>query len=74
MDKRVETVRNDLTLQNAPDILTVPEAAKLLRVGISKLYELVREDDLPAIRTGRSIGIPRAAISKFIEFRTGIEA
>ena len=46
--------------RNEPDVLTVPEAAKLLRIGKNQAYELVKNGSLGAIRLGKKIIIPKA--------------
>ena len=45
--------------RNEPDVLTVPEAAKLLRIGKNQAYELVKNESLGAIRLGKKIIIPK---------------
>jgi excisionase family DNA binding protein len=42
--------------------LTVGEAAKLLRLSRAFTYELVARGELPSVRLGRRIVIPRIAI------------
>ncbi len=44
------------------DLLTVPEAAKLLRISRNLAYELVARHELPSIRFGRVIRVPRSAL------------
>ena len=43
-------------------VLTVTEAAQLLKIGRSCAYEAVRNGQLPVIRMGRRILVPRAAL------------
>lgn len=43
-------------------LLTVKEAAKLMRIGRDMAYALVAEGKIPAIRLGRHIRIPRASL------------
>jgi excisionase family DNA binding protein len=43
-------------------LLTVKEAAKLMRIGRDMTYALVAEGKIPAIRLGRHIRIPRASL------------
>ena len=43
-------------------MLTVPEAAKLLRIGRNHAYQLVARGEIPSVRLGRLIRIPRAAL------------
>jgi excisionase family DNA binding protein len=50
------------TSANLPHVLTVEEAAKLLRIGRSAAYEAVRVGSLPSVRFGRSIRVPRSAL------------
>jgi len=50
--------------------ITPTEAAKLLRVGRTMMYEAVRTRRIPSIRLGRRILIPRIALAKFIEQAT----
>jgi excisionase family DNA binding protein len=45
-----------------PEVLTVREAAVILRVGRNQLYQAVARGQLGAIRIGRSIRIPRQAL------------
>jgi len=48
---------------NLPDIITVDEAAKLLRVNRKTLYEVIRSDQPSwAIRFGRTIRVSRHAL------------
>lgn len=47
-------------------LLTVPEAAKLLRIGRNLAYELVAQGEIPSIRFGRLIRVPRAALEERI--------
>ena len=43
-------------------VLTVEEAAKLLRVSRGSAYEAVRTGELPSVRIGRRILIPRQSL------------
>ena len=44
---------------NDHEVLTVEEAAKVLRISRNHAYGLVAQDKLPSIRLGRRIRIPR---------------
>jgi excisionase family DNA binding protein len=51
-------------LTDAPPILTVTEAARLLRVSETSLYEVIQRGQLPALRVGRRLRIARAEIER----------
>jgi excisionase family DNA binding protein len=48
-------------------VLTVEEAAKLLRIGRSRAYEAVKTGAIPTIRIGRRILVPRARMLAMLE-------
>jgi excisionase family DNA binding protein len=43
-------------------LLTVKEAANLMRIGRDMAYALVAEGKIPSVRLGRHIRIPRASL------------
>ena len=47
--------------------LTVPEAAAMLGISRNFAYELVRRQELPVIKFGKRLLIPRAALAKMLE-------
>lgn len=57
-----------------PLVLTVPEAAKQLRIGIGRCYELARCGRLRSIKIGKRILIPRTAIFEFLGMPDGTPA
>lgn len=50
-----------------PLLLTVPEAAKVLRIGRNLAYQLIRCGQLPAIQLGRKLLVPRHALTRMLE-------
>lgn len=52
-------------------LLTVPETAKLLRISRNLAYELVARGELPAVRLGRVIRIPRGALNDWVKESAG---
>lgn len=58
----------DSELASLPAVLTVKEAAALLRVGRNQAYDMVRSGEIPAVRYGSSWRIPRAALVKTLGF------
>ena len=47
--------------------LTVPEAATMLGISRNFAYELVKQKQLPVIKFGKRLLIPRAALAKMLE-------
>ena len=47
--------------------ITVPEAAEMLGLSRNFAYELVRQGELPVVKFGKRLLIPRAALEKRIE-------
>lgn len=55
-----------------PLVLTVPEAAQLLRISRAFAYELIARGDLPALRLGRRLVIPRHALDTLLNLSEDI--
>jgi excisionase family DNA binding protein len=47
-------------------VLTVPEAAALLRVGTRTYYAAAARGEVPAVRIGRRLVVPGAAIARLL--------
>lgn len=60
-------------LLDLPPVLTVPEVAKILRIGRNRAYRLVKEKKIPAFHLGRSPRIPRDALVEYITNQSSIE-
>ncbi len=56
----------DNDFKDFPQIMTVEELAAALRIGRNAAYQLVRDKAIRAIKVGRSIRIPRAALIEFL--------
>ncbi|MGB3762176.1 MAG: helix-turn-helix domain-containing protein [Ornithinimicrobium sp.] len=46
--------------------MTVAEVATLMRVSKMTVYRLVHNNELPAIRVGRSFRVPSAAVQDYL--------
>ena len=62
------------SLEEAPEVLTVEEAARVLRIGRGAAYELARQwretggrEGLPVVSLGRTLRVPRAALRRLLE-------
>jgi len=53
-------------------LLTVSEAARLLRISRNLAYELVAQGQLPHVRLGRVIRIPRHGLEQWIACQAGL--
>ena len=67
-------VRGSASLEDLPEVLTVEEAAKILRIGRGAAYDLARRwrvtngrEGLPVISFGRSLRVPRAALLSLLD-------
>ncbi|MBW3591044.1 MAG: helix-turn-helix domain-containing protein [Actinobacteria bacterium] len=54
-------------------VYTVEEVAELLRIGRSAAYEAVRRGQIPALRFGRRLRIPRSALDQLLRIHTSLE-
>ena len=54
------------TLDTGSDVITVSEAAALLRIGRNSLYDACGRGALPHRRVGRSIRLSRAALLRWV--------
>lgn len=52
-------------------ILTIDEAAEVLRISRQSAYEAARRGEIPTIRLGRRILVPRRALEKLIGAEIG---
>ena len=52
-------------------LLKAEEAAKLLRLGRSTVFELLAAGELPSVKIGRSVRIPYAGLLDWVRERTG---
>lgn len=56
---------SDLTkidVEDLPSVLTVREVAAVLRLPRSRAYQLIQEGQIPCVRFGRSIRVPRQVL------------
>ncbi len=58
----METAANE----RAPDVYTVEEAGERLRIGRSAAYQAVKAGEIPSIRVGRSLRVPRHQLERLL--------
>lgn len=54
------------TLIDLPDILTPAETAKVLHIGRTTMYRLLKEKQIKSFQIGRKILIPKKYLQEFI--------
>ena len=54
-------------------MLTVREAARLLRISRNLCYELIAQERLPHVRLGRRILVPRHSLEHWIARQAGLQ-
>lgn len=58
--------------KNAPAVFTVCEVAKILRIGKLSVYQAITRGEIPCIRIGRRILIPRYALEQLLGSATAL--
>lgn len=48
-------------------VLTVAEASKLLRISRGAAYEAIKQGQIPAVRVGRRLLVPRASLERLLD-------
>lgn len=52
------------------ELLRAEEVARILGIGRSKTYELIARGELPSLRIGRLVRVPRHALDQWIADHT----
>ena len=55
-----------MSYSEGPCTISVPEAARRLGISRSFAYQLVQRGELPSVRFGRRIAVPRQELERFI--------
>jgi excisionase family DNA binding protein len=50
-----------------PEVYSIPEAAKKLKIGRNTAYAAVRTGEIPVIRIGGRLLVPKAALAKMLQ-------
>jgi excisionase family DNA binding protein len=61
-----EQVQMDKSANQPAIVYTIEEAAKLLKLGRNSAYEAARNGDIPTLRIGRRLLVPRAALDRLL--------
>lgn len=68
MRKKFDTVSQGRA-SVAPLLLSIPEVARSLRLGRTKVYELIDEEGLPVVHFGRAVRVSVVALEKWLSER-----
>lgn len=52
--------------EDLPHVMTVEEVSKILRIGRSNAYALVRSGPIRAVKVGRIYRVPKAAVEDYL--------
>ncbi len=52
--------------KNEPEVLTVIDVARLLRIGKNSVYELVKTGNIGSIKRGKKIIIPKVCLVEYL--------
>lgn len=61
-----ELITSQTSFDDLPEFLTAEEIRTYLRLGRSTIYELLRRGELPHVRFGRAIRVPKAALARYL--------
>jgi excisionase family DNA binding protein len=56
--------------EDARGLLRAEEVAEVLGIGRSKVFEMPRSGELPVVRMGRAVRVPKGALAEWIESHT----
>jgi excisionase family DNA binding protein len=59
-----------INIDALPDVLTVEEAARFLRISRGLAFAAVRQGDIPSVRVGRRILVPKAPLLAWLATTT----
>lgn len=55
-----------MTIAAAPDVMTIPEAASILRVNPSTLYRATREGSFPSVKVRGKVVVTKSALIAYL--------
>lgn len=54
-------------------VYTVQETAEILNIGMNKAYELIQQKQIPFVRVGRRILIPKQTLENWLDKSAGVK-
>lgn len=71
MNVNCSGVRVDSSFDRLPEVLSVSETATLLRVGRNTAYDAIRRNEIPSIRLGARLLVPKHALGQLLGLSVG---
>ena len=72
--KSIDMVRTTIGVKMASEIATatysIEEAAKLLGIGRNACYEAARTGQVPTVRIGKRVLVPKTALNRLLQIAT----
>jgi len=65
-ERREGTTEERWSLAQLPDALTVEETCRVLRLGRNSVYEGIRRKEIPSVKIGRRLLVPKAGIERLL--------
>jgi excisionase family DNA binding protein len=62
-----ETTKTSSRQNNEPELLRVSEAANLLGLSRTKVYEMTSRGEIPVIRIGTAVRVPRRKLLQWVD-------
>ena len=60
--------------ESLPFVMTVPQVAQLLGIGLNSAYALTRSKKIRSIRIGRQFRIPKEALLEFLSYSSTLSS
>jgi len=60
-------LNSEILFREYADVVTVPELAKMLRIGRNSAYDLIKHRHIQSVKVGNQIRIPKSSIIDFVE-------
>jgi excisionase family DNA binding protein len=64
-------MESSVRLEDLPDVLTLEETARVLRLSRGSTYEAVRQGRVPSVRVGRRLLIPKTGVIRLLQEAEG---
>ncbi len=70
MRKRTPPANASVPLVAPPQLLSIPEVARTLSIGRTKVYSLIKTEGLPAVQVGSTLRVSVGDLQQWVEQHT----